>query len=493
MMRNVIRIILGILWVILAVATVATYAVPAVNDFVVEYVPLTYLLSATILLTALWIVIFCIDGFSREIGNTIDGTVQYHPEVDAREIDVDEVPTSQIYTDLERAEFAEKKKEPYEKVVYAHPDGYLVGEKPEEAPPVEQIELLEEEAAPEKPEEVVEETAPEEVEEELVVEETAPEVPEEVEEEPVVEEVAPEVPEEVAEEPVVEEVAPEAPEEVKEEPVVEETLPIKVEEVVMPPVTVTKEKIEIIEVRDVALITLAKKKVVPFTLWEGNTVLVSEGWLPCLREERKKIYYFELMKFIREVYESGKLCYPKPDHLFKCLEYTDLENVRVVIIGKFPFYRKNQADGLAFSTDIKQKPHQTTKVIIKEAMDDVGIKEVEHGSLVNWAKEGVLLINAVMTAPADKPASHTDCGWKFLTDALLDLVIKDEKPKVFVLWGEQARDYLERVSDKDNILVLEAPNPSPLSAANGFYGSKPFSKINEFLVTHGYAPINWEL
>ncbi|MGI6377466.1 MAG: uracil-DNA glycosylase [Bacilli bacterium] len=466
-MRNVIRIILGILWVILAVATVATYAVPAVNDFVVEYVPLTYLLAAAILLTALWIVIFCIDGFSREIGKTVDGTVQYHPEVDVREIDVDEVPPSQIYTDLERAEFAERKKEPYEKVIYAHPDGYLVGEKPEEVPPVEQIEPSEEE----------------------VKTETPPEVAEEV---PVTEPEKIMMPVKVAEEETPAEEPKETPvEEPKEElePVQEE--PVQVEEV--EEVKEIEEVEEVEEVKEGALITLTKKKTVPFTMWEGNTVLVSEGWLTHLEEEKKKDYYPELMDFVRGVYESGKLCYPEADYLLKCLEYTDLENVRVVIIGKFPFYRKNQADGLAFSTNIQQKPHQTTKVIIKEAVDDVGIKEVEHGSLVNWAKEGVLLINAVMTAPADKPASHTDCGWKFLTDALLDLVIKDEKPKVFVLWGEQARDYLERVSDKDNILVLEAPNPSPLSAANGFYGSKPFSKINEFLTAHGYAPINWEL
>ena len=435
-MKKIVAIILGILWIVAFVGTVLGYTVPPIHDFLSSF--LVYLLLAAIILSALWIVIFFISIYHREVGKLVeseDDEFQYELREAEEEIDDNDA----FYSDIEKAEFAERRREDYKKKTYAYPDGY---EKPE----------------------VIEETV------EVKTEKPAP-LPR------------------PKKEPEVESVAASEPEinldELKEEEVIEEPVEeVLVEEPEILPVVSDEPK---------ELIPLARKEVVNFTLWEGNDVKVSEGWLDYLNNESQKTYYQDMIRFVSGVYRANKLCYPAASDILKCLEYTDFDNVRVVILGKIPFYRKNQCDGLAFSTSREQAPNQTTKVIINEAISDVGIKPVEHGSLVSWAKHGVLLMNSVMTAPADKPASHTDCGWLTFTDGILDKLIKDNRPKAFILWGEHARGYAEQVATNPKHLILEAPNPSPLSAANGFYGSKPFSKVNEFLIANGYEPIDWEL
>lgn len=429
-MKKALKIILAILWVLVVAAIVVIHVAPEVVEFAEPYV--IYIYGAAVILTALWIVIFGISGYKREVGEHDKSTiVDYKADEVKKSVDVTAVDTQDIYSNFERAEFAPKVKEPVETVVLAHPTGYP---KPVVEEPVEEVK---EEVKVEQPVEVVEE--------------------------------------------------------VKVEQPVEEKVEEKVEEVVEQPVEEVVEVVEEVKEEPKVLIKLAEKEQKAFELWPGHTVAISEGWSDCLRIESGKKYFKELSAFIQGVYESGKQCYPASSDILKAFELTDMENVRVVILGKIPFYRKDQADGLAFSTSKLQKPNQTTTVIINEAIADVGIKPVTHGSLENWAKQGVFLLNSTLTAPSDKPASHSERGWVTFTETVLQKLIKDKKPKVFVLWGEHARSYVEKIQKNPAHLIIEAPNPSPLSAANGFYGSKPFSKINEFLVEKGYEPINWEL
>ena len=230
---------------------------------------------------------------------------------------------------------------------------------------------------------------------------------------------------------------------------------------------------------------------VKVNVFDGLNVNVAGGWGQYIAQEQEKDYFKDLMTFVKSAYEKNNV-YPTKENLFKCFEYTDITNAKVVILGKLPFYRKDQADGLAYSTKAGSAMNQTTKVIVQEAVNDVGIKNSENGSFVNWAKQGVLLLNSIMTAPTDKPASHQNCGWMQFTDGIIEALNNDDRPKVFILWGEHARERVNLITNPKH-LVLEAPNPSPLSAANGFYGSKPFSKTNEFLTNNGYEPIDWEL
>lgn len=240
--------------------------------------------------------------------------------------------------------------------------------------------------------------------------------------------------------------------------------------------------------KPIKLKPMPKTKVNVFDGFDSN---VAGGWGQYIAQEQEKQYYKDMMEFIKFTYENNNV-YPAKENLFKCFEYSDITNTKVVILGKLPFYRKDQADGLAYSTKAGSAMNQTTKVIVQEAVNDVGIKNSDKGSFVPWAKQGVLLLNSIMTAPADRPASHQDCGWMQFTDGIIKSLNDDDRPKVFILWGEHARERVSLITNPKH-LVLEAPNPSPLSAANGFYGSKPFSKTNEFLVNNGYEPIDWEL
>jgi len=240
-------------------------------------------------------------------------------------------------------------------------------------------------------------------------------------------------------------------------------------------------------------IGLNKTTLVNFELFEGNTVKVGKNWLPFLNAEKAKKNYAANMKVIKDSYEEEDTSvYPSKQNILKAFEYCDFDNVRVVIIGKIPYYRMNQADGLAFSTSETAKVHQSTNVIINEAIQDVKIAKPSNGSLANWGKHGVLLLNTVLTARNDRPSEHTE-NWEQFTTSLLKEVIKDSKPKVFILWGEHAQTFEEEIRKHKQHYVISAPNPSPLSAANGFYNSKPFSKANAFLLANGYEAIDWEL
>jgi len=253
-----------------------------------------------------------------------------------------------------------------------------------------------------------------------------------------------------------------------------------------------KEPEPVKEVKKGSLQGIKKCKTVNISLWEDNVVKVSEGWENFLTNELKMVYNVETFDKIQKAYESETKIYPAKEDIFKPFELTDFANVRVVILGKLPFYRKDQADGLAYSSADGTDINESTSVIINECINDVGIAQPSSGSLVQWAKEGVLLLNATLTSPSNKPAAHTDLWKNFTFDVLKELAL-DPQPKVFVLWGEFAKEYLPLLEGKENILVLEAVSPSPLSANSGFYGSKPFSKINDFLEKNNIKKINWQL
>lgn len=228
-----------------------------------------------------------------------------------------------------------------------------------------------------------------------------------------------------------------------------------------------------------------------FEFWSGLKLYLPKDWEDIFNLEKNKQYFSSLSNFIKEEYDTKKV-YPDKEEIFKAFQYTSFSDIKVVIIGKIPFYRKNQADGLAFSTRNSAPINQTTQIIINEAMDDVGISNPDSGSLVNWAKQGVFLLNSALSAPSDKPANHLCEHWKIFTDNIISILNEDKRPKVFVLWGEHAKEF-EPLINQDVHLVITATNPSPLSASKGFYGSKPFTKINEFLKEKEINEINWEL
>jgi len=228
-----------------------------------------------------------------------------------------------------------------------------------------------------------------------------------------------------------------------------------------------------------------------FEFWSGLKFYLPKDWEDIFNLEKNKQYFYSLSNFIKEEYYTKKV-YPDKEEIFKAFQYTSFSDIKVVIIGKIPFYRKNQADGLAFSTRNSAPINQTTQIIINEAMDDVGISNPDNGSLVNWAKQGVFLLNSALSAPSDKPANHLCEHWKIFTDNIISILNEDKRPKVFVLWGEHAKEF-EPLINQDVHLVITATNPSPLSASKGFYGSKPFTKINEFLKEKEINEINWEL
>lgn len=228
-----------------------------------------------------------------------------------------------------------------------------------------------------------------------------------------------------------------------------------------------------------------------FEFWQELRFYLPKDWEKIFNIEKVKPYFASLSSFIKSEYDNKKV-YPSKEEIFRAFQYTNFSDIKVVIIGKIPFYRKNQADGLAFSTRNGVIINQTTQIIINEAMDDVKISKPTSGSLINWAKQGVFLLNSALTSPSDKPANHLCEHWKIFTDNIISVLNEDESPKVFVLWGEHAKEF-EPLINQNIHLVISATNPSPLSAAKGFYGSKPFTKINEFLKEKDLDEINWEL
>ena len=219
--------------------------------------------------------------------------------------------------------------------------------------------------------------------------------------------------------------------------------------------------------------------------------MIGNNWDHFLSEEYKKEYFKNLMDYVKDEYKS-KIIYPKQNEVFNAFRYTDFDNVKVVILGQDPYHGPNQAEGLSFSVSNEVLKPPSLKNIFKELESDLGIPFPEHNSLKPWAKQGVLLLNAVLTVEEHKPTSHKDKGWEIFTDDVIQLLNKRQEPVVFILWGAYARDKKKYITNP-NHYIIESAHPSPFSARNGFFGSKPFSKTNEFLKKNGIKEIDWRI
>ncbi len=218
---------------------------------------------------------------------------------------------------------------------------------------------------------------------------------------------------------------------------------------------------------------------------------ITNDWLPALSPEFKKPYYSELYRFLKREYQNHVI-YPPSDDIFNAFHFTPLKEVKVFILGQDPYHEPGQANGLCFSVSDDTPIPPSLVNIYKELNSDIGCPIPNSGNLEKWAKEGVLLLNAVLTVRAHQAASHQGKGWEIFTDAVIKAVNKEDRPIVYILWGNFARSKKSLLNNPKH-LILEVPHPSPLSAHRGFFGSKPFSKANDFLQANGVKPIDWAL
>ena len=220
------------------------------------------------------------------------------------------------------------------------------------------------------------------------------------------------------------------------------------------------------------------------------------SWLAPLRAEFDSDYMAALRRFLVGEREAGVRVFPPAADCFRALQLTPLPAVRVVILGQDPYHGEGQAHGLCFSVRPGVRPPPSLVNIYKELASDCGVAPVAHGFLENWARQGVLLLNSVLTVASGRAASHRDRGWERFTDAIVRLVAAKDEPVVFMLWGSHAQKkagFVEDVARGGRHLVLKAPHPSPLSAYHGWFGSRHFSTANAFLSEHGRGTIDWQL
>ncbi|MBR2214552.1 MAG: uracil-DNA glycosylase [Selenomonadaceae bacterium] len=219
--------------------------------------------------------------------------------------------------------------------------------------------------------------------------------------------------------------------------------------------------------------------------------IFKNDWQEYLSEELAQPYYRELRQFLIGEYRSRRI-YPDMYSIFNALHYTAYADVKAVILGQDPYHGPGQAHGLSFSVQEGVAPPPSLLNIFKELQTDLGCTIPDNGCLIPWAKQGVLLLNAVLTVREHAPLSHQGKGWERFTDRVITLLNQREKPMAFILWGTPARRKKSLITSARH-LIIESPHPSPLSASRGFFGSRPFSRVNEFLLTQGQAPIDWQL
>ena len=219
--------------------------------------------------------------------------------------------------------------------------------------------------------------------------------------------------------------------------------------------------------------------------------LVGNEWDNILQEEYKKEYFKKIVSFINKEYKI-KTIFPPKSRILRALNLTNYNDVKVVIIGQDPYHGIGEANGLCFAVSDGIKLPPSLKNIYKELENDLGIKPATVGNLECWAKEGVLLLNAVLTVEKDKPASHKNIGWENFTDAIIKKLNEKKEPVVFILWGNFARGKKQYITNP-NHYIIESSHPSPFSASYGFFGSKPFSKTNKYLKSKGIKEIDWHV
>lgn len=223
-----------------------------------------------------------------------------------------------------------------------------------------------------------------------------------------------------------------------------------------------------------------------------STIPSEESWKQRLYHECSKPYMSDLNAFLKREKAAGKVIYPKNTDRFKAFELTPFDKVKVVILGQDPYHGEHQAHGLCFSVKPGVKIPPSLLNIYKELQSDLGITPVQHGYLEHWAMQGVLLLNSVLTVEQGLAASHQGKGWERFTDEVIARLNAREQPLAFVLWGGYAKRK-GAIIDASRHLVLSSAHPSPLSASKGFFGSKPFSRLNAWLSQHGQTPIDWQL
>ena len=220
-------------------------------------------------------------------------------------------------------------------------------------------------------------------------------------------------------------------------------------------------------------------------------VVLGNSWDKLLADEFSKDYYQNLRKKLAQEYRSHTV-YPAMENIFNALKYTSYEDVKVLILGQDPYHGPGQAHGLCFSVQKGVPKPPSLKNMFKELESDLGICAPSHGCLTDWTKQGILLLNTVLTVREGEPNSHKNLGWTVFTDRIIELLNEREEPVIFVLWGRNAIDKLPLITNSRHY-VLTAAHPSPLSASRGFLGCRHYSKINEILCSMGKKPIDWQI
>lgn len=214
--------------------------------------------------------------------------------------------------------------------------------------------------------------------------------------------------------------------------------------------------------------------------------MIGNDWDEVLKDEYSKPYFKELIDFVNKVYEE-RICYPAKENIFRALRLTPYKDVKVVIIGQDPYHGEHEANGLCFSVYNGVKCPPSLLNIFKELNNDLGIKRT-NTDLTDWASQGILMLNSIMSVEKDTPLSHKNRGWEIFTDEIIKKIAEKNDKVIFVLWGSFARSKKELIKEH---YVIECVHPSPLSASRGFFGSKPFSKINNILSSEGKEIIKW--
>ena len=219
---------------------------------------------------------------------------------------------------------------------------------------------------------------------------------------------------------------------------------------------------------------------------------LESSWLKVLKDEFEKPYMKNLSVFLNNEKKNNKIIYPPGSKIFNALNLTPFTSVKVIILGQDPYHGQNQANGLSFSVEIGNKIPPSLQNIFKELNSDLNILPSQHGDLSNWAKQGVLLLNTILTVESSKPSSHSNKGWEIFTDKILHSLSSQKENLVFILWGKKAEEKISLI-DESKHKILKSTHPSPYSANNGFFGSQPFSKTNFFLESKNIDKINWKL
>ena len=218
---------------------------------------------------------------------------------------------------------------------------------------------------------------------------------------------------------------------------------------------------------------------------------IKTDWAYILKDEIQKSYMKKLFDFLKEEYKKG-VVFPPKGEVFTAFNLTSYENTKVVILGQDPYHGQGQAHGLSFSVKKGIPSPPSLSNIFKELTDDIGCNLPKNGDLTKWATEGVLMLNTTLTVRSAQPMSHSGYGWETFTDFVLKVLSAKKEPVVFILWGKHAQSKI-KIIDRERHFIISSPHPSPLSSYRGFFGSKPFSKANDFLESNGVKGIDWSL